>query len=152
LASTAVFKTAALNHSATCPLEGRILSHFGSRASMREKGLTERRLPLNFRQIHYIGPMPKDVAIPAHANACLMLADGTVFFGESIGAESLGIGEICFNTGMPGYQETLTDPSYAGQIIAFTFPHIGNVGCNDEDIEANKPFCAGLVVRERPTM
>src|SRR5271156_740988 len=96
--------------------------------------------------------MPKqDVAIPPHANACLMLADGTVFFGESIGAETTGIGEICFNTGMTGYQETLTDPSYAGQIITFTFPHIGNTGCNDEDIEAVKPFCSGLVVRERPT-
>jgi len=95
--------------------------------------------------------MKKDVAIPPHANACLMLADGAVFFGESIGASATGIGEICFNTGMTGYQETLTDPSYAGQIITFTFPHIGNVGCNDEDIEANKPFCAGLVVRERPT-
>ena len=94
----------------------------------------------------------KDVAIPSHANACLMLADGTLFFGESIGASVTGIGEICFNTGMTGYQETLTDPSYAGQIIAFTFPHIGNVGCNDEDIEAKKSFCAGLVVRERPTL
>jgi len=90
--------------------------------------------------------------IPPHATACLMLADGAVFFGEGIGAEGTGIGEVCFNTGMTGYQETLTDPSYAGQIITFTFPHIGNVGCNDEDIEAAKPWCAGLVVRERPTL
>jgi carbamoyl-phosphate synthase small subunit len=97
--------------------------------------------------------MPKkDVAIQPHANACLMLADGTIFFGESIGAQSVGIGEICFNTGMTGYQETLTDPSYAGQIITFTFPHVGNIGCNDEDIEAKRPFCAGLVLRERPTV
>ena len=95
--------------------------------------------------------MPKTQTIPPPATAALLLADGAVFFGEGIGAEAVGIGEICFNTGMTGYQETLTDPSYAGQIITFTFPHIGNVGCNDEDIEANKPFCAGLVVRERPT-
>jgi len=96
--------------------------------------------------------MPKNaLPIPPDATACLVLADGTVFFGEGIGAEGASIGEICFNTGMTGYQETLTDPSYAGQIITFTFPHIGNVGCNDEDIEANKPYCAGLVIRERPT-
>src|SRR5277367_3680675 len=92
---------------------------------------------------------------PAGADAALVLADGQVFWGRGFGAHTAvgggGLGEICFNTGMTGYQETLTDPSYAGQIITFTFPHIGNVGCNDEDIEALKPFCAGLVVRERPT-
>jgi len=60
----------------------------------------------------------------------------------------MGIGEICFNTAMTGYQETLTDPSFAGQIITFTFPHIGNVGCNDEDIETAKPVASGLVLRE----
>src|SRR5437870_4799631 len=93
----------------------------------------------------------KPMDIPPEANACLMLADGAVFFGKAIGASGEAIGEICFNTGMTGYQETLTDPSYCGQIITFTFPHIGNVGCNEEDIEANKPCCAGLVVRELPT-
>lgn len=96
--------------------------------------------------------MAKNVTIPAHATACLLLADGTAFFGESIGHDGLATGEICFNTAMTGYQEILTDPSYAGQIITFTFPHIGNTGCNDEDIENKKPHCAGLVLRERPTL
>ncbi len=96
--------------------------------------------------------MAKNTPIPAHTNACLLLADGTMFFGESIGAEGITAGEICFNTSMTGYQEILTDPSYAGQIITFTFPHIGNVGCNNEDIENKKPHCAGLILRERPTL
>ena len=97
--------------------------------------------------------MPKIAhSIPPHATACLLLADGTVFFGEGIGHQGVTAGEICFNTAMTGYQEVLTDPSYAGQIITFTFPHIGNVGCNDEDIEAAKPYCAGLVLREKPTL
>ncbi len=83
--------------------------------------------------------------------ALLLSRTVTVFFGSGIGAHGITAGEICFNTAMTGYQEVLTDPSFAGQIITFTFPHIGNVGCNNEDIEANKPFCAGLIVRERPT-
>jgi len=96
--------------------------------------------------------MPKiDITPPQNATACLLLADGTVFFGESVGAEGITAGELCFNTAMTGYQEILTDPSYAGQIITFTFPHIGNTGCNDEDIEATKPRCSGLVLREFPT-
>ncbi|MBY0354967.1 MAG: glutamine-hydrolyzing carbamoyl-phosphate synthase small subunit [Rickettsiales bacterium] len=81
-------------------------------------------------------------------NALLMLADGTVFYGFGLGVHGQTMGEICFNTGMTGYQEVLTDPSYAGQIITFTFPHIGNVGTNNEDIEANLPHTRGLVVRE----
>ena len=80
--------------------------------------------------------------------ASLILSDGAVFSGFSIGAGENTIGEICFNTAMTGYQEILTDPSYAGQMITFTFPHIGNVGCNDEDFEARVPHCAGLVIRE----
>ncbi len=68
-------------------------------------------------------------------SALLVLADGTVVEGHGIGAEGEAVGEVCFNTAMTGYQEILTDPSYAGQIITFTFPHIGNVGVNDEDIE-----------------
>ena len=67
--------------------------------------------------------------------ALLVLADGTVIEGMGLGAEGTAVGEVCFNTAMTGYQEILTDPSYAGQIITFTFPHIGNVGVNDEDIE-----------------
>ncbi|MDX1974079.1 MAG: glutamine-hydrolyzing carbamoyl-phosphate synthase small subunit [Rickettsiales bacterium] len=93
-----------------------------------------------------------DIAPPPHATAALILADGTIFFGEAIGSQSSGVGEICFNTAMTGYQEILTDPSYAGQIITFTFPHIGNIGANTEDVEASLPYCAGLVVREKPTL
>ena len=84
-------------------------------------------------------------------NAALVLADGTVFFGYGIGAYGTTSGEICFNTAMTGYQEILTDPSYAGQIITFTFPHIGNVGTNAEDIESITPAIAGLVLREAIT-
>ena len=72
-------------------------------------------------------------------NAALVLADGTVFSGYGIGVEGATAGELCFNTAMTGYQEILTDPSYTGQIITFTFPHIGNVGCNEEDIESITP-------------
>ncbi len=89
--------------------------------------------------------------IPPHANACLMLADGKVFFGKGVGAPGTGIGEICFNTAMTGYQEVITDLSFAGQIITFTFPHIGNVGTNDEDLEAVKPHISGIVIRENIT-
>ncbi|MEI7668781.1 MAG: glutamine-hydrolyzing carbamoyl-phosphate synthase small subunit [Pseudomonadota bacterium] len=91
----------------------------------------------------------KETNLPSNSNAALLLADGTVFFGNSFGAENPVYGEICFNTAMTGYQEVLTDPSYNGQIITFTFPHIGNVGCNNEDIETNiAEGAAGLVVRE----
>ena len=65
---------------------------------------------------------------PANATAAVVLADGTTFWGQGVGAEGQAVGEVCFNTSMTGYQEILTDPSYAGQIITFTFPHIGNVG------------------------
>jgi carbamoyl-phosphate synthase small subunit len=81
-------------------------------------------------------------------NAVLYISDGSYFFGKGIGKKSETIGEICFNTSMTGYQEILTDPSYSGQIITFTFPHIGNVGCNDQDKESSKSHCNGLVVRE----
>ncbi len=84
-------------------------------------------------------------------NAALLLADGTVFYGFGIGAQGQTIGEICFNTAMTGYQEVVTDPSYHGQIIVFTFPHIGNVGANNEDVESVKCGANGLVVRERIT-
>src|SRR6201994_109578 len=69
------------------------------------------------------------------ATALLVLADGTVLEGFGIGATGKAVGEVCFNTAMTGYEEILTDPSYSGQIITFTFPHIGNVGTNEEDIE-----------------
>ena len=84
---------------------------------------------------------------PSDCNAALVLADGTVFWGQGIGATGRAVGEVCFNTSITGYQEILTDPSYAGQIISFTFPHIGNVGANHEDIETTIPAARGLVVR-----
>ncbi len=77
----------------------------------------------------------------------LMLADGTFFEGSGFGAAGSAVGEVCFNTAMTGYQEILSDPSYAGQIVAFTFPHIGIVGTNDEDIETITPAVRGLIVR-----
>jgi Carbamoyl-phosphate synthase small chain, CPSase domain len=78
----------------------------------------------------------------------LVLEDGTVFRGRGLGAFGQTLGEVCFNTSMTGYQEILSDQSYAGQIITFTFPHIGNVGTNHEDIESRPPACRGLVQRE----
>ncbi|MDP2204856.1 MAG: glutamine-hydrolyzing carbamoyl-phosphate synthase small subunit [Alphaproteobacteria bacterium] len=80
-------------------------------------------------------------------NAALLLADGSVFRGKGLGAPGITGGEICFNTSMTGYQEIMTDPSYAGQIITFTFPHIGNVGANRDDLEAEAPFVRGLILR-----
>jgi len=80
--------------------------------------------------------------------AILVLADGTVFNGIAIGATGLGVGEVVFNTSMTGYQEILTDPSYCKQIVTLTYPHIGNVGINDEDIEARRSFVSGLVIRD----
>src|ERR1700761_7935961 len=77
----------------------------------------------------------------------LMLADGTFFEGVGFGAPGSAVGEVCFNTAMTGYQEILSDPSYAGQIVAFTFPHIGIVGTNSEDIETITPAVRGLIVR-----
>ncbi len=88
---------------------------------------------------------------PEGATACLVLADGAVLWGRGFGAHGTSVAEVCFNTGMTGYQETLTDPSYAGQIIAFTFPHIGNVGANPEDIESVTPAARGLVVKQDVT-
>jgi carbamoyl-phosphate synthase small subunit len=85
---------------------------------------------------------------PKSATGVIVLADGSVFWGKGIGAEGKSVGEICFNTSMTGYQEILTDPSYAGQIITFTFPHIGNTGTNAEDIETMTPACRGLILRE----
>ena len=83
----------------------------------------------------------------AFAPGALILSDGTMFEGRVFGAAREGIGEVCFNTAMTGYQEILTDPSYAGQIVCFTFPHIGIVGTNEEDIESITPFVHGVIVR-----
>jgi carbamoyl-phosphate synthase small subunit len=87
---------------------------------------------------------------PATTPAILALADGTVFRGCAIGATGHAIGEVVFNTAMTGYQEILTDPSYAGQIVTLTYPHVGNVGVNPEDVESRRPFAAGLVIRDLP--
>ena len=76
--------------------------------------------------------------------ALLVLADGTVIEGQGAGAAGIAVGEVCFNTAMTGYQEILTDPSYAGQIITFTFPHVGNVGTNDEDLESASLASGGV--------
>src|SRR5215207_1255155 len=91
-------------------------------------------------------------AWPDHKpTALLVLADGTVLEGFGLGAEGQAVGEVCFNTAMTGYEEILTDPSYAGQLITFTFPHIGNVGTNDEDIEtvnlAATPGARGVILQ-----
>jgi carbamoyl-phosphate synthase small subunit len=83
--------------------------------------------------------------------AALVLDDGTIFYGYGFGAVKENVGEICFNTSMTGYQEVMSDPSYAGQIITFTFPHIGNVGANDEDLESINPASLGMITRELPT-
>jgi carbamoyl-phosphate synthase small subunit len=88
---------------------------------------------------------------PPNATAVIVFADGTVLWGKGFGAAGKASGEICFNTSITGYQEVLTDPSYAGQIINFTFPHIGNVGTNDEDMETTNPAARGLIVREDVT-
>src|SRR6185436_16900406 len=84
------------------------------------------------------------------ATALLVLADGTALEGVGLGASGHAVGEVCFNTAMTGYEEILTDPSYAGQIITFTFPHIGNVGTNREDIEsvnlAARPGACGIIL------
>ncbi len=84
--------------------------------------------------------------------AILVLADGSVFHGYSIGADGIGIGEVVFNTSMTGYQEILTDPSYCRQIVTLTYPHIGNVGTNPEDEESNQVHASGLVIRDLPLL
>jgi carbamoyl-phosphate synthase small subunit len=83
--------------------------------------------------------------------ACLALADGSIFYGTGFGATGVAEAELCFNTAMTGYQEIMTDPSYAGQIVTFTFPHIGNTGVTPEDDETGDPVAAGMVVKWDPT-
>ncbi|NNK77084.1 MAG: glutamine-hydrolyzing carbamoyl-phosphate synthase small subunit [Litoreibacter sp.] len=89
--------------------------------------------------------------MPAAPTACLVLADGTVFYGHGFGATGTTVAELCFNTAMTGYQEIMTDPSYAGQVVTFTFPHIGNTGVNLEDDETAEPVSEGMVVKWDPT-
>ena len=94
---------------------------------------------------------PNPSRAPSGATGVLVLASGEVVWGRGFGAEGQAVGEVCFNTAMTGYQEVMTDPSYAGQIINFTFPHIGNVGTNPEDIEALNPHALGAIVRQDVT-
>ena len=88
---------------------------------------------------------------PPRPTACLALADGSLFYGMGFGATGQTVAELCFNTAMTGYQEIMTDPSYAGQIVTFTFPHIGNTGTNPQDDETADPVAAGMVVKWMPT-
>ena len=88
---------------------------------------------------------------PQKPTACVALADGTLFFGKGFGATGLTVAELVFNTAMTGYQEIMTDPSYAGQVVTFTFPHIGNTGVTPEDDETATPAAAGMVVKWDPT-
>ncbi|MBU3736777.1 MAG: glutamine-hydrolyzing carbamoyl-phosphate synthase small subunit [Methylobacterium sp.] len=90
--------------------------------------------------------------MPQNTPAILVLADGTVFRGISIGAPGSTVGEVVFNTSMTGYQEILTDPSYTEQIVTLTYPHIGNTGTNAEDVESGKVYAAGLVIRDLPLL
>ena len=90
--------------------------------------------------------------MPNLEKAVLVLADGTVFHGRSIGARGAAVGEVVFNTAMTGYQEILTDPSYCRQIVTLTYPHIGNTGTNEEDQEARRTYAEGLVVRDLPRL
>jgi carbamoyl-phosphate synthase small subunit len=91
---------------------------------------------------------PTSTRAPSGATGVLVLGSGEVIWGRGFGAEGAAVGEICFNTSITGYQEIMTDPSYAGQIINFTFPHIGNVGTNPQDIEALNPHALGAIVRQ----
>jgi carbamoyl-phosphate synthase small subunit len=96
--------------------------------------------------------MPATNSQPApRPTACLALADGTIFYGHGFGATGTTVAELVFNTAMTGYQEIMTDPSYAGQVVTFTFPHVGNVGVNTDDDETAEPVAAGMVVKWDPT-
>ena len=84
--------------------------------------------------------------------AILALADGTIFIGNSIGSVGHTVGEVVFNTAMSGYQEILTDPSYCQQLVTLTYPHIGNYGVNAEDVESEKVYAAGLIIKDLPLL
>lgn len=94
---------------------------------------------------------PAPTPVPKGATGALVFADGRVVWGQGFGAEGAAVAELCFHTAMTGYQEVMTDPSFAKQAICFTFPHIGNVGANNEDVEADDPHAVGAIVREPVT-
>jgi carbamoyl-phosphate synthase small subunit len=104
-------------------------------------------------RVHDLSRFPyllREFHVPQHEPAILVLKDGTVFRGISIGAAGRSAGEVVFNTSITGYQEILTDPSYCRQIVTLTYPHIGNTGSNPEDVESSRVFAAGLVIRDLP--
>ena len=109
--------------------------------NLKKKELKDAYIPFNIDKID------QEVT----SDSILILDDGTYFMGRSFGSKRTSIGEICFNTSMTGYQEIITDPSYTGQIISFTFPHIGNIGTNNFDNEGQTKSIAGIVVRQTPT-
>src|SRR4026207_536619 len=94
---------------------------------------------------------PARTSPPEGATGVIVFADGRIVWGKGFGAEGQAVGELCFNTAMTGYQEVMTDPSYAQQVIAFTFPPIGNGGANDEEVEADEAHALGCLVREVAT-
>ncbi len=108
------------------------------------------RLPIRQPEGSHLADAPAH-AQPTGATGVLVLSDGTVVWGHGIGAEGAAVGEVCFNTAMTGYQEAMTDPSYAGQIITFTTPHIGNTGANPEDVESSNPHALGCIVAAIPS-
>jgi len=116
-------------------------------------GLTgaARRLRVHRRRRLAANGVPMPASQTPRPTACLALADGTILYGKGFGAPGETVAELVFNTAMTGYQEIMTDPSYAGQVVTFTFPHVGNVGVNAEDDEAARPFAAGMVVKWDPT-
>src|ERR671930_221416 len=127
----------------------KIAPESGSSRRARDRRRAPRlRLSMSEKQpAHSGGDHAKPAGAEPKPSAVLVLADGTVFEGAGFGATGHAVGEVCFNTSMTGYQEIITDPSYAGQIITFTFPHIGNVGTNAEDIESINPAAPGVVLR-----
>lgn len=98
-----------------------------------------------------IDPQQSDAKTSVKPTACIMLADGQLFYGRGFGRPGIAVAELCFNTAMTGYQEIMTDPSYAGQIVTFTFPHIGNVGVNPDDDETSDPVAEAMIVKWDPT-
>jgi carbamoyl-phosphate synthase small subunit len=116
-----------------------------------QAALTARAQPLRFAQICLMGVAPMPPSSAVRPTACLALSDGTLFYGMGFGATGETVAELVFNTAMTGYQEIMTDPSYAGQVVTFTFPHIGNVGVTPEDDETATPAAAGMVMKWDPT-
>src|SRR5580658_4097836 len=117
----------------------------GCRAEGHRQACAHR--PFCSKELAPVTESPASPPRPSGATAALVLADGRVFWGRGIGAAGIRVGEVCFNTSITGYQEIMTDPSYAGQIVTFTFPHIGNTGANAEDVETTTPAARGLVIR-----